>query len=548
MAKKHGKKLELGLYGPFLCRWSDGDEIAITGAKARALLTMLALSADGMHSRRWLQEHLWNRAGEEHGRASLRRTLSDLRKTLGPDFERLFVVNNVDIGLRMQNVSLIRLPSDGALLEGLRINEPKFQEWLGRRAAAAVPTLADLTRSTQHHIAPSIAILPFSPVSKAPEESHFGDLVAQEVGRALSRSRLVEVISHLSSRQFAGKFVDAGKVAEALRANYAVHGTVFLDNDSFRLDADFIELKSGRLLWTRQFSGQLRDVLHGQSDMVGRVAHDCGQEILRASIELAQTMPLPDVSSHALFMASVAGIHQQYRPSFVRAREQLEELITRLPKHSVLHAWLAKWHIIAVSQGWSSDPGAYSARALDCTARALDANPACPVSLTIDGMIRGDQQSDLSTSAKRFEQAIQQDPNQALAWLMSSRMFSYLGNGKMAVEQAGKARRLSPLDPHGYFFDIMAAMAHLVNDNPAEAIRLTEQSIAANPRHTSSFRLLAVAQESAGDHVKAAATVARVMRMEPNLTVRGYLASHPAGKLPMGRKMADLLREAGVPY
>ncbi|MBL4807229.1 MAG: tetratricopeptide repeat protein [Rhodobacteraceae bacterium] len=540
-------KLEISLYGGFDCRWSDGKFLKLNGAKQRALFAMLAVATRGVQSRNWLREHIWGRAGEELGRASLRRCLSDLRKNFGARFDNILEVNNIDIRLRLDQVALTTTPRNGEFLAGINVPEPMFQDWLNQHREKFTSHSILLDSDTRLAISPSVTILPFSGVTGAKMESHFGDLVALEVSRALSRSRLIDVISHCSSRKFGGVQLDLDKLQTSLNADYAIGGTVRVDDKHFRLDADFIQISTGRILWTQNFTGPLSDILNGHSEMVEQIAQKCGQEILREAVKTAHTRPLPEVASHALFMASVTGMHQHHLASFARSRDNLEELILRLPKFSNLHAWLAKWYILSIAQGWSTDVRKDSQIASDCTKRALDINPLCSTSLTIDGMIQGDRQEDMSTALLRFEAATEIDPNQALAWLMYSRMHSFQGEGELAIKFAQKARRLSPFDPHGYFYDIMTSVAHLANGDFDEARILADRSIKSNPRHTSSYRVLAIALQLSGHPQEARDAVTFLTQLDPRLTVSRYLSTHPAGKLPTGKIWASALKDAGLP-
>lgn len=259
-------QIHVGLFGAFSCKWANGDIVRINSAKQRALIAILATAAKGTHTRAWLQEILWSLSGEEHGRASLRRALSDLRKRFGDRFDTLFVVTNFDICLKPEFVSLI-----------------------------------------------------------------------------------------------------------------------------------------------------------------------------------------------------------------------------------------------------------------------------------------GNQKDDFSRAANRFEQAVQIDPNHSLAWLMYSRMHSFNGNGPEAVRLSARACRLSPLDPHNYFYDIMAAFAHMVNEDFAAATTLAMRSIAANPRHTSSYRVLAITQHFMGKTDEAKTTVRKLMTLEPDLNIKRYLQSHPASNQATGQAWASALQAAGVP-
>jgi adenylate cyclase len=69
----------------------------------------------------------------------------------------------------------------------------------------------------------------------------------------------------------------------------------------------------------------------------------------------------------------------------------------------------------------------------------------------------------------------------------------------------------------------------------------------ANRLHASTHRMLAISQWQLGRHDQARATVAELMRIEPNLTVTRWLDRSPSSGYPIGTLCADTLREAGVP-
>src|SRR5215470_7320766 len=84
MAGQCSTSVNLRVFGKFaLCR--DGGEIAVGGAKTRALLAYLACQVGKPQSRDQLIGLLWGDRFETQARQSLRHTLSELRKALGPD-------------------------------------------------------------------------------------------------------------------------------------------------------------------------------------------------------------------------------------------------------------------------------------------------------------------------------------------------------------------------------------------------------------------------------------------------------------------------------
>ncbi len=544
-------KLILRVFGPFSARWSDGAPVEITSTKQRAMLVMLAVSPDGRRTRAWLQDMLWSLSGQSHGRASLRRALSDLRDVVGDRADYVFEANNDEIRLKPGSWAVEGDPEDGEFLEGIDIAEEGFTSWLQQRRlhppepnarpfAAAVPAVSE-------RLCPKVVVLPFAGGPDNEDARYAGDMIAEEITRALSRSHLIDVISHLSSRNVNTRDVALTDLRETLDVDYIVMGRMRSDGRGFRLSTEFIDTDTGRIHWSRDNVITLAEVLGGVEDVASDIARLIGKTILQVSVEVAAARPMPDVESHALLVSAVSLMHRQSLASFSRARPQIEELIRRVPGNSMLHAWLGKWYVLSIQQGWSTDFEKDVRIASDCTARALDLDPECSFSLAVDGFVNNNLLKKFDISADRFEEALEIDPNNALAWLLKGTLHAFVDEGAKAVSYTRRARALSPLDPHKYFFDSLAATACLSTRDYEGALELADLSLKANRRHTSTLRVRTIALQRLGRTEDARATAGELLRMEPTLTIDGYLSKHPAAGFETGRDWADALRGAGVP-
>lgn len=541
------RKFSISLFGSFVVRNESGGEIRISGAKQKALIAILATSANGAHSRAWLQETLWSLSGVELGRASLRRALADLKVAFSNHYETLFTVSNSEIRLNKANITLEGSRLDGEFLEGISLHEIKFQDWLSDKRLNYLSSKSTGMSGKHAKILPKIAVVPFATFGTEPFGISLSDMIAMEISRALSRSNVLQITSHLSSRRLTKVVFDLESANQILNVDYLIYGNIRTENDVIRLDVDFIHTRTGTIEWTRQFKTNISDFVTGSSEIVSRIGNQIGLSVLAASIELAGSKPLPQVESHALFVSATSLMHQHRLAPFSKARSHLEELIKRLPQVSYLHAWLAKWYLLSLSQGWSVNPKRDYQIAQDYTKNALDIDSYCPTSLTIDGMIQGDRNSDFTLAESRFTEALEIDPNNSLAWLMYSRMKAFSGDGVCAVQYARKACALSPIDPQSYFYNVLNAMANNVAGDYANGRNLAQKSIDENPRHTSSYRVLAISQQMLGLDQEAKETVSQLLRLEPNLTIESYLLNHPASMQDIGQQWAGALQAAGVP-
>lgn len=544
------KTLKLRLYGTFSAEWSDGSKLNVRSTKLRAMIALLAMAPDMTRTRSWLQDKLWSLSGVELGRASLRRGLSDLKRAIGPDFDSLFVVSHDNIGLNADVIELVGTSAEGEFLEGIEIAEGGFTSWVNEQRnnrPQLTSVLEFFTPSDHTGILPAVAVLPFLQSFKRDGENVLGDMLAEEVSRALSRSQLIDVISHLSCRNLNMRLLNLADVRRALNVEYVIHGSYRLSGDSFHLDADFLDADSGRIIWSRQFSARMSDFLNGGQEIVADISRQIGQSILSSSIELATSKPLPEVASHALLVSGVSLMHRLKLASFAKARPLIEEIIRKSPNHASLYAWLGKWYVLSIQQGWSNNIKKDSQLAMDCTARALDLDPDCSFALAVDGFVHNNLLKELDKAMEQYNRAVELNPNDALAWLLKGTLHAFVDEGKKAVSYTHRARILSPIDPQHYFYESLAATALNANGQYEESLNLVENSLKSNNRHTSTLRTKIVALHNLGRIEEAVETAERLKALEPNLTINEWMKTHPAASFPTGKQWAEALYASGIP-
>jgi class 3 adenylate cyclase/Tfp pilus assembly protein PilF len=392
---------------------------------------------------------------------------------------------------------------------------------------------------------PTIAVIPFS--ARTGGHEVLGEVLADEVICALSRSSELNVISRLSTTAFRGREATIQQIGERLSTTYVLSGAYRVAHGQFTLAVELAEAKSGRALWAREVKERVAGLMDGKQDLVDRIVAEASAAVIARELELARSQSLPTLESYTLLIGAIALMHRLSLRDFDRAREMLQALIERTQRLAVPQAWLAKWHVLRVQQGWSGDPNADARSALEWSKRALDADSHCSLALAVDGFVHTNLLKRLDIAKERYDLALSVNPNDALAWLLHGMLHAFKGEGKPAVEGTQRALRLSPLDPHRYFFDSLAASAALSAGDYGGAIELARRSMRANRTHTSTYRVMAISQWQLGQHAEAKETVSELMRLEPALTVSKWLERSPSSAYEIGRMCAHALREAGVP-
>ena len=544
------KRIELNLFGACVVRSAQSGGFEITGAKHKALFALLATAPFGRRTRPFLQDTLWGTACYDTGRQSLRRALSDIKQTMGDSFAEVLTSTNSDLTLDLARVSFIGRPGSGELLEGINLREEGFNRWLAAMRLNPQQVYSLYSLSSQPPaapIVPLVSVLPFRTIMGKSEHAVLGDWLAEEVSRSLSRSNLIAVISHWSSRALDQRTVDIATVRSRLAADYCVLGTLRVGGGEMVLDADFVDTVSGRILWTRQFARPMEGFLGRAAEGVAEIVSAVGRTIADDAIAYVADRQLAQLEDHRLLLAGVGLMHRPSLRDFARSRDLIEEALRRAPNAAEAHAWQGKWHILSVFNGWSTDPAKDTRSAVDCTARALDINPESAFCLTIDGFAQNNLLRRMDIASRRYDEALLRNPNESLAWLLKGALHAFQDEAPAAVTAAEKARRLSPIDPFQYFYESLSSSALLAAERYQEALDFAERSLVRHNRHISTVRAKITALHYLGRAEEASAAGREYMRRQPGFTVANYLRAHPAADHELGRRVATALRAAGIP-
>ncbi|HEX2112785.1 MAG TPA: adenylate/guanylate cyclase domain-containing protein [Alphaproteobacteria bacterium] len=394
---------------------------------------------------------------------------------------------------------------------------------------------------------PTIAVVPFSPHHVPADRDIIGEVLADEVIRALSRSPDVSVISRLSTTVFRGRAVSVAEIGAILNADYVLSGAYSGDERNVMLDAELSDAKTGRILWTDRLRGSVADLLTGEQELVSRLVSEVSAAVIRRELQRSRAEPLPTLRAYTLMMGAIALLHRLSLRDFNEARTLLQALIDRGVRQPAPLAWLAKWHVLRVQQGWSEDERQDAYLAAEATKHALDMDPECSLALAVDGLVHTHFTKRHDIAMERFDQSIAAEPNNPLAWLLKGTLQAFMSRGDEAVENTQRATKLTPLDPHRYYYDSLAASAYLAAHDYRRALESAQRSLRANRKHTSTLRAMITAQWNLGLHDEARRTARELLQLDPMLTISRWQERNPSAPYPLGHDVAEALRQSGIP-
>lgn len=414
-------------------------------------------------------------------------------------------------------------------------------------AASPAPVLDSFDQRRSNDLRPGIAVIPFECSIGHDPGSMLGEALADEVISHLARSPELHVISGLSTRGMKGRRLTVEEIAAHLGAAYVVSGRYRMHDDKVRLNLELADARNRHVLWADGFDTTVREAFDPEQALAHRIVQLITHALRERELERATTQPLPTLESYTLLFGAISLMHRASAHDFERARDMLEALAHRHGRNPLAQAWLAKWHVLRVVQGWTKDPAADRVEALQRAHRALESNPNNSLALAIAGLVHGYLHKDLVAAGQHYTDALIANPNEALAWLFTSTWHAYRGEGADAAEAADMALSLSPLDPMKYFFDSLASTAVLADGQWQRATELARRSIRANRTHASTWRTLAYALVMQDKVDEARAAVGQLLAIEPGYTVRSFRERFPGSEGPMAEPWAKALAIAGLP-
>lgn len=410
----------------------------------------------------------------------------------------------------------------------------------------AIGQLFSDRRESGESLLPTIAVIPFGTSRTVPAHDVVGEVVADDVIAALSRSEEVNVISRLSTTVFRWRDLQLGMVGRALNADYVLSGSLAGEPDNVVLRLEFAEVSTNRVLWSDRMEAMVPSLLT-DPDVSLKIVSGIRKAIELREIRRVRTNPLASLRSHSLLTGAVGLMHRLSPPDFESARALLTSLIERVPDHPSPLAWMARWHVLRVQQGWSDSPKQDAEAALACAKRALDIDPENALALVSEGFVLTNLLRRLDDAEARYDAALEINPNEANGRLLRGALYAFQGKGERAIRDSELALHLAPLDPHRFFFLALAAGAHLAAENYERALELADGSLRINKAHTSTLRIKAVAHLRLGQAEQAADAARELMRLQPSMRVNSWLKSSPAADFEIGQRIAADLRAAGIP-
>ena len=383
--------------------------------------------------------------------------------------------------------------TDAGELQLKNISAPvRAWRWTGTETTAAA-----MAPPPRPDAKPSIAVLPFTNLSRDPEQEFFA------AGLGLD---LVSALGHIDG---------IALLADSTTAGFQLTGSVRAASGQIRVTARLAEAAGGRQLWSGRFDGRADDIFALQDEITRQVA--VAMQVRLTSGDYARLWDGQTRSLAAWERCVVANAHHERwsEADNRRARDLLHEALEIDPDYFAAKVLLGKtWWYDARYYAQGDDREHALAEAERVANEVLERRPDTAIAMMLLGgtaWLR-DRHDEAITLCRR---ASSLSPSDAWALGFFGVISIFSGDLHEALAMLERAARLSPQTFTWIDFHIGHARALLGDD--AEARASLNRYIAANPQDTWGHLMLAVSHGFAGRTDDARRAIAEAVRQKADI-------------------------------
>ncbi len=411
-------------------------------------------------------------------------------------------------------------------------------------AAENAPAPASAASGPGSHDGPVIAVLPFTNMSGEAEQEYFSDGISEDIITALSKLRWFHVIARNSSFIYKGQAVHIVRVGRELGADYVVEGSVRKAGERLRITAQLNDVATGSHVWGERYDRNLVDVFEVQDEITEAIVAAIEPQIYVAENFRARRKAPDNMDAWDLVMRALSHYWRVTRQDSVVAEALLEKATALDPNYGQAHGVLAASHTFSAHMGWA-DMATAVPMAERAAAAAIAADRDDPWAHHALGSAYLFTRR-FDDSLAEFEWALQLNPNFSLAQGYYGLALAYGGRWQEAIVAARRALRLSPRDPFSALYAGIAGYSEFVGRNYEEAMRLSREAIRQRSDFVGAHRVLTAAAAMAGQGEVARASLHRLRRLQPNLSLAWIDSQMPIRQKAERDHYVEAFRRAGL--
>jgi adenylate cyclase len=393
---------------------------------------------------------------------------------------------------------------------------------------------------------PSIAVLPFTSLSSVADDRYFAEGFVEDIVVTLGNISELLVVSRSSTIEFHRRAIDPALVSEKLGARYFLSGKVRRSGNRIRLSVELGDVSMGSVVWAEKYDAGIAEVFSVQDEIALKIVSKVATYVHRTEVKRALRKAPQSLNAYDYVLRALDLLYRLDFASAAQAKTLLEKARDEDDAYAAPWAFLARWHMLNIAEGWLSDVDREAAEVIRLSNCAIERDPSNALALALQGHAKGMFFRDHDAALDLFDRALAVSPNNSWAWMFSSATYGFMGDAPAGIARAERAIRLSPLDQQAFANYQRLGMNHYLNGTYEDAVRWSRKALRLNPRYGAAMRIVAASLIPLRRLDEARQVSLHHKRILPNFTVSEYAPRCPF-KEQQGSLYVERLKTAGMP-
>ena len=400
----------------------------------------------------------------------------------------------------------------------------------------ARPMIADTTIDDPA----SIAVLPFTDMSRQKDQGYFCEGVSEAILHALTKIESLRVAARMSSFRYANSDLDLQEIGCKLGVNTILEGSVRKSGDQMRITAQLVNVNNGYHLWSKAYDRKLEDVFAVQDEIATSIAG-----LLLNSITPIDTRSTRDVVAYDYYLRGRQYMNRFRKIDFESARQMFHQAIEKDPKFAL--AWASYADCFSLEVMYADPNPEFKSKARKASARALELGPELAETHASAGLgcLINDE---FDCAEGEFKKAIELNPGLYEAYYYFARCRFHQGDMTSAAELFEKAASVNPDEYQSRLLRVQvlrgAGRLDEAKDAARRAIAVVEKHLEWHPDDVRALLLGAGALIVLDEIERAEQWMHRAMQIDPDDPISLYNIGCNLATLNKVEKAFDYLERA----
>jgi len=392
---------------------------------------------------------------------------------------------------------------------------------------------------------PSIAILPFKWLGDGDPRSGLTDALPDEIITALSRLRLMHVISRASSFQFSTEIGGLTTVRNALSVHYCLSGAIEISGDKLFVSTELADTRNESIVWAERFEDKIDAIHEMRANIVSAIISELEVRIPHNEAQRVRLKTPNELTAWQAYHLGMSHIFMRDIQKQNAAAQYFEHAIEIDPKFSRAYAGLSHVYWWLNVQHLFKNSGDMRLRMIDTAKRAIDCDPFDPAANL--AMARSTSfETTQDESLLWLDRTIDICPNYAWGHSQIAAKRSMTGPLDASIDHAMTALSLSPRDPLRHSTFAALASANLRLGKVEEAAEWGRKVM--ELPHTDIVAMVSAmcANFLAGHREVSKRIAERIEIVHPGITAEQFVCAHPMMKSEIATGITNILAANGI--